>query len=208
MIKNVAHRQAECGIGLAFIARTDFMSKGPSWRKIMDADRFLSILPEFEVVAVSKESLYMAQQLVTGCEACDSKASRSFSSVLDDVMGRTDRLTNYIVCEPANCTRCGAAIVETTLVHPEDPAAATIDFDVPTELTDIRLIDEALLRDAEGWVVSCENCSLQTAEYSFDQILDSLTGSDPTKTEYVLCREAICPRCHNGIKERTLVCPV
>jgi hypothetical protein len=175
----------------------------------MDANRFLSILPELEVVAVSKDSLYMAQQFVTGCEACDPKASRSFSSVLDEVMGRTDRLTNYIVCEPANCAHCGAAIVETTLVHlsDEDPTVATIDFDAPTELTDILLIDEALLKDAEGWIVSCENCSLETAQYSFDQILDSLTGSDPTKTEYVLCREAICPGCHNGIKERTLVCP-
>jgi len=175
----------------------------------MDADRFLSILPELEVVAVSKDSLYLAQQLVTGCEACDSKASRSFSSVLDEVMGRTDRLMNYIVCDPTNCAQCGTAIVETTLVHlsDEDLTVATTDFDAPTELTDILLIDEALLRDAEGWVVSCENCSLQTAQYSFDQILDSLTGSDPTKTEYVLCREAICPGCHNGIKERTLVCP-
>jgi hypothetical protein len=173
----------------------------------MDANRFLSLLPKIDVVAISKDSLFIAQQLVTGCEACDPNASVSFSTVLGEVTKRTDSVTDYIVCEPAKCGKCGAAIVETTLVALNAPNSTFTSngFDTLTEHTDVLLIDEPRLREAEEWISSCEQCSSQTAQYSFDQILDSLTGSDPTKTEYLLCREAICPRCHSRITEKTLI---
>jgi len=176
----------------------------------MDRNRFLSLLPELKVVAISKESLCTAQHLVTGCEACDPTASLSFSSVLDTVTNRMDQVTDYILGEAAKCSKCGAQIVETTLVTLDDAdlGLTSFDLDALTEQTHVFLIDEPVLREAEEWIDSCESCSPQTAEYSFDQILDSITESDGTQTEYLLCREAICPHCHSRVTEKTLVSPV
>ena len=175
----------------------------------MDANRYLSLLTELKVVAISKESLFIAQQLVTGCEACDPSASRTFSAVLDKATNRMDGVTDYILCEPAKCNQCGAGIVETTLVTLDDAdlSLTPFDLDTLTEQTNVLLIDEPILREAEEWIASCERCTPQTAEYSFDQILDSMTGSDGTKTEYLLCREAVCPHCKNHVTEKTLVSP-
>src|SRR5689334_12770976 len=123
------------------------------------------------VVAISKESLFTAQHLVTGCEACDPTASLSFTSVLDAVTNRTDRVTDYILGEAAKCGKCGGQIVETTLVTLDDVelGLTSFDLDTPTEQTHVFLIDEPVVREAEGWIESCEKCSPQTAEYSFDQ---------------------------------------
>jgi len=106
--------------------------------------------------------------------------------------------------------KCGAQIVETTLVTLDDAdlGLTSFDLDALTEQTHVFLIDEPVLREAEEWIDSCESCSPQTAEYSFDQILDSITESDGTQTEYLLCREAICPHCHSRVTEKTLVSPV
>ena len=45
------------------------------------------------------------------------------------------------------------------------------------------------------------------AEIPFDNILDRLTGSDPSVTDYVLQRPARCLQCGAGINEKTLVDP-
>jgi hypothetical protein len=81
---------------------------------------------------------------------------------------------------------------------------------VPLEETNIVLVDETLLAEAEGWIESCEQCSesSESAEYSFDQILDSVTGCDPAQTDYLMYRVARCPRCYSDITEKTLVRPV
>jgi hypothetical protein len=146
---------------------------------------------------------------VTGCEACDPTACLSFSSVLDKVTNRMDGATDYILGEAAKCGKCGGPIVETTLVTLDDVdlGLTFFDLDTLTEQTHVFLIDEPFLREAEEWIDSCERCSPQTSEYSFDQILDSLTGSDATQTEYLLCREAICPHCRSRVTEKTLVTP-
>jgi hypothetical protein len=52
----------------------------------------------------------------------------------------------------------------------------------------------------------CESC-VETAELPFDYILDALTGSDPSVTDYVLEVPARCLQCGAEINEKTLVEP-
>jgi hypothetical protein len=176
----------------------------------MDPDRFLELLPKIEVIAPGNDSLFKAQDRVVGCEECDPSASCPFGAVLDQVTHRQDSLTDYILCEPAKCGRCGASVIESTLVvlkpvDTDDPPL--LYFDVPIEETNVVLVHEDLLTEAEEWIACCENCHEQ-CEHSFDQILDALTECDPTKTEYLICRAAKCPQCHNSVTEKTLVCPI
>ena len=177
----------------------------------MDPNRFLDILPKVEVIATSNDSMFKAQNRVVGCEDCDPRADRPFSAVLDQVTHRQDSITDYILCEPAKCSKCGASIIETTLVvlKPSDPdeGPALLYFDVPIEETNVVLVTEELLSEAEQWIGSCEHC-YEHCEHSFDQILDALTECDPTNTDYLMCREAKCPRCQSGVTEKTLVTPV
>jgi hypothetical protein len=63
----------------------------------------------------------------------------------------------------------------------------TRDFFDPTpEEQKVRLIDSATLRKAEKLIESCEHCNPGDAEIPFDNILDRVTGSDPSVTDYVL----------------------
>jgi hypothetical protein len=176
----------------------------------MDPDRFLELLPKIEVIAPGNDSLFMAEDRVVGCEECDPAADRPFIAVLDQVTHRQDSLTDYILCEPAKCGKCGAAIIESTLVvlKPADSdGPPLLYFDVPIEETNIVLVDEDLLSEAEEWIGFCEHCN-EECEHSFDQILDALTECDPTNTDYLMCREARCSRCHNPVTEKTLVSPI
>ena len=54
------------------------------------------------------------------------------------------------------------------------------DFFDPTQ--NIILIDAATLRQAERLIESCEACNPEGAEIPFDNILDRVTGSDPSET--------------------------
>ena len=42
------------------------------------------------------------------------------------------------------------------------------------------------LREAERLIESCEHCNPDAAEIPFDNILDRVTGSDPSVTDYIL----------------------
>ena len=53
-------------------------------------------------------------------------------------------------------------------------------------------------------IAGCEAYS-EDAEIPFDNILDQLTGSDPSVTDYVLEVPAICLQCGAEITEKTLV---
>jgi hypothetical protein len=53
-------------------------------------------------------------------------------------------------------------------------------------------------------IAGCENCG-EDAEIPFDNILDRLTGSDPSVTDYVLEVPARCLQCGAEISEKTLV---
>jgi hypothetical protein len=45
------------------------------------------------------------------------------------------------------------------------------------------------------------------AKIRFDVILDRVTGSDPSVTDYILEAAAECPHCRRGILEKTLIEP-
>src|SRR5947208_910893 len=56
------------------------------------------------------------------------------------------------------------------------------------------------------FIESCEHCN-PLAEIPFDWILDRITGSDPTVTDYLLEQPAKCPNCRHAILEKTLIEP-
>jgi len=83
----------------------------------------------------------------------------------------------------------------------------TRDFFDPTpEQQNVVLIDAATLQKAQPIIASCKVCS-EEAELPFDYILDRLTGSDPSVTDYVLEVAARCLQCGAEITEKTLVEP-
>jgi len=51
------------------------------------------------------------------------------------------------------------------------------------------------------------HCNPDGAEIPFDNILDRVTGSDPSVTDYILESPAKCPNCWRNILEKTLVEP-
>jgi hypothetical protein len=91
--------------------------------------------------------------------------------------------------------------MEQTLVSTTEPRFIS----QRAEDTDVVFIDEATLNEAQAFVSGCENCRGEEAEMSFDQILDAITGCDPTVTEYVICHAAHCPQCRHEIMEKTLI---
>jgi hypothetical protein len=174
----------------------------------MNPNLFLTLTPEVVMVAVGDDTLIAAQNKVLGCEACDPNAVRPFFVVLDEVTHQAGCVSDYILSQAAQC-RCGSSIFETTLVavKPEsNPSLSATRWSDSSETADLVLINEDLLREAEEWIGACEQCS-ERAEYSFDQILDSLTGCDPRKTDYLMPRGAKCPRCCGEVTEKTLVSP-
>jgi hypothetical protein len=60
-------------------------------------------------------------------------------------------------------------------------------------------------RDAERLIESGEGCNPDGAEIPFDNILDRVTASDPSVTDYVFEHPAECPNCKCEILEKTLV---
>ena len=65
-------------------------------------------------------------------------------------------------------------------------------FDPTPEQQNVVLVDAATLRKAEQLIESCEQCNREGAEIPFDNILDRVTGSDPSLTDYVLEQAAEC----------------
>jgi hypothetical protein len=78
-------------------------------------------------------------------------------------------------------------------------------FDPPPEEQNVLLVDSKTLREAERLIDSCEHCKPDEAEIPFDAILDRVTGSDPSVTDYILEQSAKCPNRRRGILEKTLV---
>ncbi len=81
-------------------------------------------------------------------------------------------------------------------------------FDPAPEQQIVVLVDAATLRKAERLIESCENCNPEGADIRFDWLLDRVTGSDPSVTDYVLEQPARCPNCKRDILEKTLIEPV
>jgi len=69
----------------------------------------------------------------------------------------------------------------------------TRDFFDPTpEQQNVVLINAATLLEAERLIESCEHCNPEGAEIPFDNILDHVTGSDPSVRDNVLEEAAKC----------------
>jgi len=77
-----------------------------------------------------------------------------------------------------------------------------------TQHQNSRLSCSSSLRQAERLIESCEHCNEEGAEIPFDNILDRVTGSDPSVTDYILEEPAKCPNCRRDVLEKTLVEPV
>jgi len=71
------------------------------------------------------------------------------------------------------------------------------------EKQNVVLVDAATLHQAQRLIAGCEACSAD-AEIPFDNILDQLTGSDPSVTDYILEVPATCLQCGAAITEKTL----
>ena len=81
------------------------------------------------------------------------------------------------------------------------------DFFDRTPAQETVLIEAAMLSEGERLIESCEHCNPDGAEIPFDNILDRVTGSDPSVTDYILETPAKCPQCRREILEKTLIEP-
>ena len=80
------------------------------------------------------------------------------------------------------------------------------DFCDPTpEQQIVVLVQSVTLRQAERLIESCEHCNEERAQIPFDNILDRVTGSDPSVADYILEEPAKCPNCRREIRKKTLV---
>jgi len=59
-------------------------------------------------------------------------------------------------------------------------------FDPSAEEQVVVLVERSTIRKAERLIESCERCNPTGAEIQFDWILDRVTGSDSTVTDYIL----------------------
>lgn len=58
-------------------------------------------------------------------------------------------------------------------------------FDPTPEQQNVVLIDAVTLGEAERRIESCEHCNEDDAQIPFDNVLDRVTGSDPSVTDYI-----------------------
>ena len=78
-------------------------------------------------------------------------------------------------------------------------------FDPTPEQQNVVLINTATLHEAERLIDSCEGCNPMGAEIPeipFDAILDRVTGSDPSVTDYILELPVKCPHCRERFWKR------
>jgi len=80
-------------------------------------------------------------------------------------------------------------------------------FDPTPEELVIVLVEDEIIRNAEGFIKSCEQCNPDDAEWPFNVVLDRMTGSNPSVTDYILESPARCPSCLHEIFEKTLIEP-
>jgi len=80
-------------------------------------------------------------------------------------------------------------------------------FDPTPEEQSVVLTNTTTLLKAEKLIESCEHCNPEGAKITFDNILDRVTRSDPSVTDYILESPARCPNCRREILEKTLFEP-
>jgi hypothetical protein len=79
--------------------------------------------------------------------------------------------------------------------------------DLFPEQQNLLAVSTRTIHEAEQRIDSCEQCNPADAEIPFDWILDRVTGSDSTITDYVIESPAQCPKCRGKIFEKTLIEP-
>jgi hypothetical protein len=72
---------------------------------------------DIHVLAIGASTIRRAQEAIASCEACNQHAELPFDWILDEVTGRNGSTTDYFLTELVRCPRCGANIVEKTLVE-------------------------------------------------------------------------------------------
>jgi len=80
------------------------------------------LLPEAQnVIVIATATVRDVENHIESCEKCNPEgAELPFAWILDQVTESDPRITDYILEIPANCPRCGAAVVETTLINPTE----------------------------------------------------------------------------------------
>ena len=69
------------------------------------------------------------------------------------------------------------------------------------------LVSAAAFHEAERLIEACEHCNPDGAEIPFDNIINRVTGSNPSVTDYVLESPAKSPNCRRDVLEKTLLQP-
>lgn len=166
------------------------------------------LLQGVELMAVGEATLLAARAQITGCAACSESASSSLERLLQDMSGSLT--TDFFLSGPIHCPRCSSPVFERTLIDWNGNSSESDDdckyFDSCDENQDVVFIDQPMLMEAQSFIGACEHCS-DVAELPFDQLLDSLTGCDPSTTEYIICHAAKCKACDHDVTEKTLVLP-
>jgi len=161
-----------------------------------------------EIVAVGQRSICKALARVVACQGCTPSVSRSFGSVLVEVLADENPAAEYLMSDPAHCPNCSRPMFENTLVRCagecDESVEVVREYEPDWEETNLVLVDETVLAQAESCLSGCEHCVADT-ETTFDYILDTVTDFDPSMTEYVLCSPAKCPRCGHDVTEKTFV---
>jgi predicted Zn-ribbon and HTH transcriptional regulator len=125
-----------------------------------------------------------------------------------EVLGAGRPFAEFVLSEPARCPNCAQTILENTLVRCEgeigNAMAPVREYAPCWDETDVVLVDEEHLREAEAAVTGCEHC-VEGGEMTFDYVLDAVTQRDPSVTEYVMCRPARCSKCRHEVTEKTFV---
>ena len=79
------------------------------------------------VLAVGHHTAFIAEQELSGCQACDELASVPFSSLVLELSGFSSSDAVCILPRPNECPRCKTRVLETTLVRPLSPDRVPVE---------------------------------------------------------------------------------
>ena len=88
-----------------------------------DRDHQTETIREFEpnweetnVVLVDEARIAQAESCMSGCEHCVANTETTFDYILDMVTKCDPAVTEYVLCSPAKCPRCGHEVTEKTFI--------------------------------------------------------------------------------------------
>jgi hypothetical protein len=88
-----------------------------------EEDQAIDHIREFEpdwedtnVILVDETRLAQAEACLSGCEHCVANTETTFDYILDAVTKSDPGVTEYLLCSPAKCPRCGHDVTEKTFV--------------------------------------------------------------------------------------------